>query len=185
MLSNMIGYSHLPQPPQYLLKFHNNMNVKHWIKFLFEKRRQWYHDECTGTLRLILMGAMHPTNLNECIAPKKLEKKSLQEFYISREDQRSNECLPVTHVVAFKANHTLHIKFRAALLCHRMKCDEPQVWAPTHKLDSTQFFPWQQICIWCERDLLEFWIEGQELVLHTTWHDVQVTLFTLKFVYSI
>jgi hypothetical protein len=70
---------------------------------------------------------MHATNLNECIAPKKPEKKSLQEFYLSRKDQRSNECLPVTHVVAFKASHALHVKFRTALLRHRMKCDEAQV----------------------------------------------------------
>jgi hypothetical protein len=45
----------------------------------------------TGTARLILMGAMLPTNLNECIAPKKPEKKSLEEFYLSRKVQRSNE----------------------------------------------------------------------------------------------
>jgi hypothetical protein len=28
MLSTTIDYSHLPQPPQYLFKFHNNMNIK-------------------------------------------------------------------------------------------------------------------------------------------------------------
>jgi UDP-3-O-[3-hydroxymyristoyl] N-acetylglucosamine deacetylase len=35
--------------------------------------------------------------------------------------------LPVAHVVAFKASHALHVKFGAALLRHRMKCDDSQV----------------------------------------------------------
>jgi hypothetical protein len=43
------------------------------------------------SLAFNLMGAMHPTNLNECIAPEKPENKSLQEFYLSGKDQCSNE----------------------------------------------------------------------------------------------
>ncbi|KAG0617863.1 hypothetical protein M758_4G021300 [Ceratodon purpureus] len=35
--------------------------------------------------------------------------------------------LPVAHIVAFKASHALHVKFGAALLRHRMKCEEVQV----------------------------------------------------------
>lgn len=31
--------------------------------------------------------------------------------------------LPIAHVVAFKASHALHVKFGAALLRHRTKCD--------------------------------------------------------------